>query len=177
MRICCVLKAKLKTSTQNTPGNCGPAPHTPPKYIGLRPPSPHPTPRCFLNVNGIAFPVIGRSQLQDVPMAWRRRRQAKAKWHLGRRKWRGTQTWGVSATWPWPGTVSTVQHDSTVQCSTLHYTTLHHTTLHYTTLHCNAVRSSAVQCSTVQYISGRYHPAFVHSIHGFAGQALVISGC
>ena len=38
--------------------------------------------------NGMAFPVTGRSQLLGVPMAWRRR-QAMARWRLGRRKWRG----------------------------------------------------------------------------------------
>ena len=175
MRICCFLNAKMKKTTQNTAENCGAAP---PKYIGLRPPSPHPASRCFLNVNGIAIAVVRRSQLQDVPMAWRRRRQAKAKWRLGRRKWRGTQTWGVSATWPWPGTVSTAQqYSTTAQCSTLHYITLHYITRHYITLHYIAVQCSTVQYNTVQCISGRYHPAFEHSIHGFAGQALAISGC
>ena len=113
--------------------------------------APHPSHMAFSEIYW-AFPVTGRSHLLGVPMAWRRRRQAKAKWRLGRRKWRGTQTWGVSATWPWPGTVSTaLQYSTTAQCSTLHYTTLHHTTLHYTTLHCSAVQYSAVQYSTVHF--------------------------
>ena len=56
--------------------------------------------------------LLWRSQLLGVPMAWRRR-QAMAKWRLGRRKLRGSgggPEWGPrttsfarSATWPWPG--------------------------------------------------------------------------
>ena len=66
------------------------------KRRGVKEIPPHPTPpRRFRKskvmafpFHVMAFPVTGRSQLLGVPMAWRRR-QAMAKWRLGRRKWRG----------------------------------------------------------------------------------------
>ena len=76
-----------------------------------KPPHPHPTqPWRFRKSNVMAFPFIvmalpvtgrshlmlWRSQLRGFPMAWRRR-QAMAKWRLGRRKWRGPGGPGMGA--------------------------------------------------------------------------------
>jgi len=69
--------------------------------------------------NHWAFPFTRLSRLLGVPIDWRRRRQAMAKWCWGRRKWRWVRAPKVqvrprsrsaplssppgSATWPWPG--------------------------------------------------------------------------
>ena len=64
---------------------------------------PHPKPQMAFSEIYWAFPVTGRSQLLGVPMAWRQRRQAMAKWRWGRRKWRWAPQVRVRATLGWGG--------------------------------------------------------------------------